>query len=181
MKSEGEGSQARERRLAEQLGEAIFRMNREMLTLSNVNLEEQSGSRLSYLQYQSLVLLSCSGPMRVGDVARALGVSKHSATRICATLTRRFLVSKARMSPDGREVFVSCTSEGTTLVRSVLRRSVDLCQQLADQIPPEYQRALIEAAERFRVAGNAVGAEAGFDWSYWKGDPLDLLEGDPVS
>jgi DNA-binding MarR family transcriptional regulator len=74
---------------------------------------ERSG--LSVTQSQIALLLAARGPMRVGDIARELGVTSPTASDSIGSLERKGLVQRAEVPGDGRTKHVALTREGSAL------------------------------------------------------------------
>lgn len=63
-------------------------------------------------QRRALEALALRGPLRVADLAGALGVAPSSAGRLCDRLAREDLISRHRASADRRAVPVLITAAG---------------------------------------------------------------------
>src|SRR5215813_8596109 len=74
---------------------------------------------VTLVQYRALVLLAARGAMNVGGLADALDVHQSTATRLCDRLVKRGLVDRAHSAQNRREVVLSLTRAGQTLIRSV--------------------------------------------------------------
>lgn len=68
---------------------------------------------LTPTQSQILALLDTDAPLRLNEVARALGVSPATASDAVSTLVNKGLVLKRRQTDDVRSVSISLTETGT--------------------------------------------------------------------
>ncbi|MCB8836546.1 MarR family winged helix-turn-helix transcriptional regulator [Aurantimonas sp. VKM B-3413] len=74
------------------------------------------GLSVSASQYPCLASLDRLGPLTVGELAQALGVSQPGATRSINLLTRQGLVEAAPAEGDQRRKIVRLTAEGRRVV-----------------------------------------------------------------
>lgn len=87
---------------------------------------------LTMSQYQILVLLASSGPVRVVDLATTLHVHPSTVTRACDRLARRGLVARRTGESDRRVSWLSLTIAGRDLVGEVVgRRSAEIRRLVA--------------------------------------------------
>ncbi len=75
---------------------------------------------ITLTQYRAMVGVASRGPCRMADLARILGVTPSTATRMCDRLVRKGLAKRSRDSPDRRQVTLSLTDDGEHLVREVV-------------------------------------------------------------
>lgn len=84
-----------------------------------VRLAEQAGLAVQPGQYPLLATLDASGPLTVGELTEALGVSQPTVTRAAARLLALGLVEASRAGRDRRLKTLSLTQAGTAaLTRS---------------------------------------------------------------
>ena len=113
-------------------------------------------------QYRALVELAARGPLRLAELASAIGVDPSTATRMCDRLVRKQLVQRRRISADRRGVRISLTGAGRALVEEVTsRRRVEIAQILRRM--PRADRA--SALRALRVFADAAGEVPEQDWS----------------
>lgn len=67
-------------------------------------------------QYPLLAVLDEQGPMTIGDLAEALGVSQPGVTRSVGQLTKQNVVAVSRGQKDQRQKVVTLTDEGKAMV-----------------------------------------------------------------
>ncbi len=65
-------------------------------------------------------LLWLRGPMRPGEIAKALSITTGGSTKIVARLEKAGIVRKRPQGSDGRSVIVTFTEEGESTIASVL-------------------------------------------------------------
>lgn len=65
-------------------------------------------------------LIWLNGPMRPGELAKALDITTGGSTKIVSRLEEGGIVCKAPAGDDGRAVFVSFTEEGKRRMASIL-------------------------------------------------------------
>jgi DNA-binding MarR family transcriptional regulator len=120
-------------------------------------------------QYRVLIELASRGPLRLADLAGALGVDRSTATRMCDRLVRKGLVSRRRISADRRGVRVALTSAGADVVADVSRRRRAEIATIVARIPAAGQPAVVVALRAFADAAGEVPEQ---DWSLgWHLDP----------
>jgi DNA-binding MarR family transcriptional regulator len=102
-------------------------------------------------QFRALVVLATQD-RNLGELAEALDVHPSSATRLCTRLEAKGLISRRTATQSRRELLVSLTSEGRTLVDAVTRRRRREIAQIIARIPKREQRVLIHALGVFAEA-----------------------------
>lgn len=112
-----------------------------------------SEPRVTLAQFRALTLLDSDEGMRSADLADALAVSPSTATRLCDRLVRAGLVDRAASEQDRREVRLSLTPSGTTLVRDGLARRRRVLSRLVAKISEEDRAAFVRGLKAFEGAG----------------------------
>ena len=97
------------------LGSRLRRMG-ERLQADVQQLLNQHDIPIQSSQYPLLVTLEENGPLAVGDMATALGVSQPGITRSVGQLAKQNLVTIRRGKEDQRTKTVSLTRKGQTVV-----------------------------------------------------------------
>ncbi|MDH5529983.1 MAG: MarR family transcriptional regulator [Paracoccaceae bacterium] len=97
------------------LGSRLRRIG-ERLQAETYSLIAARGIPLQGNHYPLLFALEESGPLTIGDLATALGISQPGVTRIVGQLTRLGAVSARSGKSDQRQKVVSLTEKGKTLV-----------------------------------------------------------------
>jgi DNA-binding MarR family transcriptional regulator len=91
--------------------------------------------------------------MKVGVLAEALGVHQSTATRLCDRLVTKGLIDRATSAESRREVLVSLTPAGQSLIREVTARRRDEIAKIMTRLTPEQRTRLADA---FRVFARAA-------------------------
>jgi DNA-binding MarR family transcriptional regulator len=107
-------------------------------------------------QYRALVVLASRGPQRVGDLARALGVTPSTAGRMCDRLVRKGLIRRHRARADRRAVQVSITGPGRQVVDEATARRRTLLAGILGRLPARQQRAVATALRAFADAAGEI-------------------------
>jgi DNA-binding MarR family transcriptional regulator len=100
---------------ARQIAQGLMRV---AMALRHEGYRVRERSGLSVTQSQIALLLAARGPMRVGDIARELGVTSPTASDSIASLERKGLVQRADLPGDARAKRIALTVAGETLVHT---------------------------------------------------------------
>jgi DNA-binding MarR family transcriptional regulator len=111
-------------------------------------------------QYRALVLLASRGEQNVGVLADALEIHPSTATRLCDRLAKKGLIERSTSIESRREVTLTLTDEGRTLLRSVTQRRVREINKIVERLDPRARRAAIEALSAFADAAGEIPDEA---------------------
>jgi DNA-binding MarR family transcriptional regulator len=116
-------------------------------------------------QYRALVVLSSGGSRRQGELADALGVHPSTATRLCARLERKGLITRHPAEESRRELIVDLSPAGREIVDTVTRRRRREITKIVARIPRREQRTLVEALSSFAdAAGELPEPSWTFGW-----------------
>ena len=96
-------------------------------------------------QYRALVALASGGPINLTKLASSLGVAPSTANRMCERLLRQKLISRERHTVDSREIVLTLTPEGQTLIDDVLERRRREARSMLRAIPREDRLDLLAA------------------------------------
>lgn len=111
---------------------------------------------VSVPQLRILVMVGNHGPLRMGEVAEALGVNASNASRSCDRLVNAGLLDRRPATTDRRRVALTLSPAGEALVESVMaRRRTELATVVARMSVAD-QRALMEGLEPFNAAAEAL-------------------------
>ncbi|MDT0317610.1 MarR family winged helix-turn-helix transcriptional regulator [Streptomyces millisiae] len=99
---------------------------------------------LSLAQLRSLVVLDACAPAKLAVLARALGVNPSTALRTVARLETAGLVDRRVNEDNRREVVLTPTAAGRDLVARVLDQRRREMATLADRLPAEHRRGLVD-------------------------------------
>lgn len=100
------------------VADAVLAASRALVKLSLQSLDSLNPV-ISASELRVLALLARKGAQRLMDIAASLAVTSTTATRLADRLTEHGLVERVRLSSDRREVHVSISASGRTLVMSV--------------------------------------------------------------
>src|SRR5690242_10602266 len=112
-------------------------------------------------QYRALVLLAARGEMNVGALADALAVHQSTATRLCDRLVKRGLVERRSPPQSRREVVVSPSRAGHSLLRSVTATRRAEIDRIMARLPARQRAAVTDA---FLVFAEAAGEAPDDAW-----------------
>lgn len=97
-----------------------------------------------------------SGPLSSGALAREVGVSQATVTRLVDRLETRGLVERVRDPDDRRRVMISVTPGGRALLKRVPPPLHATLTRRLESLPDEEQRDLLESVRKLSAL---VGAE----------------------
>lgn len=140
--------------------EALLLASRAMVALAGRTLAEVD-PEVTLPQSRALIVVASRGPQRITDIAADLGVAPSTATRMCDRLVRRGLVRRHRTASNRREVRLSLTPAGRSLVLELARRRRAELARHAEAIAPSAYPHLAEALQAF---SSAVGEVPERDW-----------------
>jgi DNA-binding MarR family transcriptional regulator len=116
-------------------------------------------------QFRALVVLSSGGARRQGELAETLGVHPSTATRLCARLEAKRLITRQPAEESRRELIVDLTRAGRDIVDSVTARRRQEIARIVAKIPRREQRILVHALGAFaEAAGELPEPSWSFGW-----------------
>lgn len=126
--------------------------------------------QVSLSQLRILVLLATHGSLNLVSVAEAFGVHPSNATRTVERLVVAGLVDRRDVPTDRRNVSLTLTADGQTLVDSVFEHRRAAIERVVKRMPQTKRRALPDALESFAdAAGEIPDAAAGdMQWIHWR-------------
>jgi DNA-binding MarR family transcriptional regulator len=149
----------------EEVVDAIILVSRAMIGIATASLAE-CAEDVTLPQYRTLVMLMFNRVRRLADLADALRVSPSTATRMCDRLVRKGLIERTRDASDRREVNLTLTDSGATLVDDVMAQRGVLVRELLVNIPTEERPALVRSLSLLAMA---AGEKPEPHWSSgWK-------------
>ncbi|SHH25746.1 DNA-binding transcriptional regulator, MarR family [Jatrophihabitans endophyticus] len=117
--------------LASQLRPALLRLTRQVR-------QQRVDTSVTLTHLSAMFTLGARGPMSAGDLAACEKVQPPSMTKVIAGLEDRGLVARTPHPTDGRQVIISITDRGLTLLDSEKQsRDAWLTRQLAALTPEE--------------------------------------------
>jgi DNA-binding MarR family transcriptional regulator len=123
---------SRFRRIGERLQSDVQRL------LDDVGIEVQSG------HLPTLAAIDRLGPLTIGDVAEAIGITQPGATRIIAQLAEARLVKVQPARDDQRRRVASLTAKGQRLVDSSKRELWPQIEKAVQAVCGDLQGPLLE-------------------------------------
>lgn len=133
----------------EELIEALFSLSRLLRPDRRPDMTPQ--------QYWLLRHLRSTGPLRIGELSSALGVTAGTATEACKRLEAAGLLSRERRADDERVVQISLTEQGTALIDTLRQQKYEEVMQLLDVLAEHEQQELQCIVERLLQAAEARG------------------------
>jgi DNA-binding MarR family transcriptional regulator len=115
---------------------------------------------VTLVQYRALVLLAGRGEMNVGALAEALAVHQSTATRLCDRLVKRGLVERRSPPRSRREVVVSLTRAGHTLLETVTEKRRSEIDEILARLPAKQRAAVRDAFLAFAAAAGEAPDDA---------------------
>ena len=97
------------------LGSRLKRIG-ERLQADTQRFIERSGLEIQPSQYTLLAALDCNGPLMIGELVEALGVSQPGVTRNVIRLVEMGLVDINRVGSDQRQKTVELTAAGRQMI-----------------------------------------------------------------
>lgn len=137
---------------ADQLLDGLFAIWRLMRRAISTNQQ----STLTLEQFWLLRQLWQQGPMTVGELAAALGITPGSVTIACKRLEKDGRVTRDRQAQDERVVRVALTPEANEILDVWLARRREIFARFLEHMGPDEQIDLIRMIERvLEVARNS--------------------------
>ena len=96
----------------------------------------------------------------MGVLADALDIHPSTATRLCDRLSKKGLIERNTSVESRREVTLTLTDAGRTLLRAVTQRRVGEINKIVGRLDPKTRRAAIEALNAFSDAAGEIPDEA---------------------
>jgi len=129
---------------ADQLLDGLFAIWRLMRRAISTNQQ----STLTLEQFWLLRQLWQHGPMTVGELAAALGITPGSVTIACKRLEKDGRVTRDRQAQDERVVRVALTPEANEILDVWLARRREVFARFLEHMGPDEQLDLIRMIER---------------------------------
>ncbi|GAA2864092.1 MarR family transcriptional regulator [Pseudonocardia halophobica] len=140
---------------AEDLVDAVMTASRALLAVVARSLASVDED-VTLPQYRALIVLGQRGAQRPADLASTLAVTPSTATRMCDRLVTKELVDRDRVAEDRREVRVTLSDRGRTLVDEVTRRRRAEIAGLLGTLPQADRDAVVDALHTFARAAGEV-------------------------
>ena len=141
--------------------DAVLLASRVLVAVAAQSLAEVSDD-LTLPQYRALVVLASQGPQLMADLATALDVNPSTASRLCDRLVRKHLVRRVPSPVSRREVEVSISDAGSSIVDSVTKRRRRAIARILRAVPTGQRASMVESLRAFGTAAGEVPEQA---WS----------------
>lgn len=135
------------------------RLAEDLLTLSRM-LRPLRRADMTPQQYWLLRHLRRSGPVSIGELANALGITTGSATTACKRLEKAGLVSRQRQAEDERKVQVALTEQGNAQINEWRQRKLASVIKLLEVFDAEDQQQFQNLIGRLLETAQTQGFEA---------------------
>lgn len=132
----------------------------DLLSFSRL-LRPMRGSGMTPQQYWLMRHLRKTGPLSIGELAQALGITTGSATVACKRLEKAGLVVRARQLDDERVVQVALTEQGHARIDALRQQKREALAQLLGVLDQCEQEALQRMIERLLEAAESQGLGEG--------------------
>ena len=143
--------------------DAVLLASRALVGVAARSLAEVE-EQVTLTQFRALLVLA-GRERNLGELADALDVRPSSATRICTRLESKGLVARRPAAQSRRELTVSLTPGGRTIVDAVTRRRRRDIARILSRIPEREQRVLVHALTVFaQAAGETADPAWAFGW-----------------
>lgn len=115
---------------------------------------------ITLVQYRALVLLATRGDLNVGGLAERLGVHQSTATRLCDRLVTKGLIDRVTSVESRREVLLSLTPAGESLIAAVTARRRDEIAKIMTRLTFEERTRVADAFMAFARAAEELPDDA---------------------
>lgn len=123
----------------------------------------QTGEAVTVAQLRVLVLVATRQSANASGVARHLGVHVSSASRLCDRLVTAGLLHRAEDPVDRRNIVLTLTDQGTTLLEAIMEHRRQALTEILDRMAPADRAALSRGLGAFADAGGEpAGGGAAF-------------------
>jgi DNA-binding MarR family transcriptional regulator len=111
---------------------------------------------VTLVQYRALVVLASRGKQGGSELADALGVQPSTATRLCDRLVAKGFMRRETSRQSGREITLTVTPAGRTLVRAVTARRRREVNRIVERLPADDRIRLRAALDTFAAAAGEM-------------------------
>lgn len=117
--------------------EALFEvatMFRSLLKGISHEWNKKGGSKVSFPQFKMLHYLKKQGPLKVSEVADALGITSAAVTGITDKLLAEGYVTRERAENDRRVVIITVTEQGEAVIEQILESQKETIQMIFSKL-----------------------------------------------
>jgi len=144
---------------------SLLTASRVLVGVAARSLGETEG-HVTVTQFRTLVVLSAHGPLKQGSLADLLGVNASTAQRMVDRLEAAGLVERRPNPQSRREVVLTTTSEGQSVVDRVTDRRRRELRTIVRRMPAEDRSAVVDALRAFADAAGEPEPVAGSLWGW---------------
>lgn len=108
-----------------------------------------SDVKITLPQFQVLQLIYFGEALNVKDLTRLTGLAASTVSEMVDRLVELTYVTKMQNSIDKRQVILTCTREGASIIRKVIRQRVRTVRKVLDAMSPETSQALVAELAEF--------------------------------
>lgn len=143
---------------ADAVTDAVLTASRLLVAVS-VRSISSVDETITISQFRMLVVLATRGPMKLSVLADHLGVNPSTTTRMIDRLITTGMVDRHINPVSRREVVVSLTPAGASVVTRVLQQRRREISRIVARMPDRHRLELVEALEAFTDAGGEPPTE----------------------
>jgi DNA-binding MarR family transcriptional regulator len=144
---------------ADPVVDALLRASRALVSITARSLSSVNAG-VTLPQFRTLVMLATRGPQTVSALADHLAVHASTMTRMCNRLVTRDLVVRAPSAVDRREVLITLSPSGATLVDEVMQTRRNELDAIVEGMSPDEREAFVTTLRRFATAAGDDGTRA---------------------
>ena len=107
---------------------------------------QQKSRQISYETYFCLMTLKNCGQMKMGELAKAMRLSKQQATHMIDSLHRYGLVERSENPGDRRSIYIGITAQGFRFLKENALDATALYEQMLQRLSDDREIAAFEQA-----------------------------------
>ncbi|HET7294735.1 MAG TPA: MarR family winged helix-turn-helix transcriptional regulator [Vicinamibacteria bacterium] len=107
---------------------------------------------MTVAQAATIETLASTGPQRLGDLGRRLGIAPSTLTRNIGRLLETGLLEREADPDDARSSRVTLTSAGRRAAARLEEQEAGFGREVLERLPPERREAVVEALQELLVA-----------------------------
>lgn len=132
--------------------DAVLTASRLLVAVSARSIAEVD-DQITLPQFRLLVVLDCTGPLKLTALAEQLAVNPSTATRMVERLVHTGLITRTANPQSRRELLVALTDAGAGVVDAVTRRRRAEITDIIARVPHATRQGLVSALNAFTEAG----------------------------
>lgn len=107
---------------------------------------------MTVAQAATIETLAATGPLRLGDLGRRLGITPSTLTRNLARLLESGLVERETDAEDARASRVELTDAGRRAAEQLAEQEADFGREILERLPSDRRQAVVLALQDLLVA-----------------------------